>query len=91
VVGLPINLFGPWHDPDHRWDVASPFMWMGDQVPKEPQPGSRYAQMDLGLLVPPRAVPQIGLVMMLRALNSWTINAFGGGRTAIYFSGLRVP
>jgi hypothetical protein len=56
VVGLPINLFGPWHDPDHRWGVASPFMWMGDPIPTVPQPGSRYAQMDLGLLVSPRAV-----------------------------------
>jgi len=56
VVGLPINLYGPWHDPDHRWGVSSPYMWMGENVPSPPQPGARYAHIDLGLFRVPTHV-----------------------------------
>lgn len=56
VVGLPKNLFGPWHDPNHRWGVASAFMWMGQNLPKEPQPGRQYQQLDLGLWQAPIAL-----------------------------------
>jgi hypothetical protein len=56
VIGLPINLYGPWHDPDHRWGVSSPYMWMGETVPTSPQPGCSYGHRDLGLLQSPRCL-----------------------------------
>lgn len=56
VIGLPINLYGPWHDPNHRWGVSTPYMWMGENVPSAPQPGSRYGQIDLGLFQPPSTI-----------------------------------
>jgi hypothetical protein len=56
IVGLPINLFGPWHDPNHRWGVASPDMWAGTHVPSKPQPGLKYGQVDVGFFRAPLVV-----------------------------------
>jgi hypothetical protein len=54
VVGLPKNLFGPWHDANHRWGVANVFMWHGASDPN-PRPGSKYDLLDLGLYDSPVA------------------------------------
>jgi len=54
VVGLPKNLFGPWHDPQHRWGLGSPTMWIGENIPTMPQAGKNYALLDLGLSASPR-------------------------------------
>jgi len=56
IVGLPINLFGPWHDAGHRWGVSNPAMWFGESVDQRPQPGSQYLQIDLGLFDSPVAI-----------------------------------
>lgn len=55
VVGLPKNLFGPWHDPRHRWGLGSPTMWIGENIPTTPQAGEKYALLELGLSAPPKA------------------------------------
>ncbi|MCC6414782.1 MAG: hypothetical protein IT582_02605, partial [Opitutaceae bacterium] len=54
VVGLPKNLFGPWHYPhkDPKW--AGPGMWRSAEIPTAPQPGKNYDLLDLGLFAPPR-------------------------------------
>jgi hypothetical protein len=56
VVGLPINLFGPWHDPNHRWGVAIPDMWAGIHIPSQPQPGLKYGQVDAGFFRAPLVI-----------------------------------
>ena len=54
VTGVPLNLFGPWHKPNnlpkHGWSNA----WHGGNVPNEPQPGTAYRHLDLGLFTAPR-------------------------------------
>jgi hypothetical protein len=54
VVGLPVNLLGPWHAPDRRkgW-AGDPGLWLGPDVRSIPEPGARYDLVDLGLFRPP--------------------------------------
>ena len=54
IVGLPKNLLGPWHDPEHPRGRAWIPMWYGPNIPNEPQPGERYDLLDLGLFRAPR-------------------------------------
>jgi hypothetical protein len=57
VVGLPKNLLGPFHAPGKPRRRAWPAMWLGPDVPTEPQPGEAYDLLDLGLFHAPRWVP----------------------------------
>ena len=57
VVGLPKNLLGPWHDPEHARGRAWIPMWYGPGVPASAQPGARYDLLDLGLFKAPRWLP----------------------------------
>jgi hypothetical protein len=54
VVGLPVNLLGPWHAPNRRkgWS-GEPSFWLGPDVRPIPEPGAAYDLVDLGLLKPP--------------------------------------
>jgi hypothetical protein len=54
VIGLPKNLLGPWHDPERSRGRAWIPMWYGPTVPDEPQPGSNYDLLDVGLFGTPR-------------------------------------
>lgn len=53
VIGLPINLLGPWHKPNllpkHGWAN----FWHGGDIPNQPRAGKDYYQLDLGLLTAP--------------------------------------
>ena len=57
VIGLPKNLLGPWHDPERSRGRAWIPMWYGPTIPSEPQPGTNYDLLDLGLFGVPRWRP----------------------------------
>jgi hypothetical protein len=58
VIGLPKNLLGPFHAPGKPRRRAWPAMWLGPDVPTEPQPGEAYDLLDLGLFRAPRWIPK---------------------------------
>jgi len=59
VTGLPLNLLGPWHKPSFRPKHAWSTFWHGGDVPNNPQAGSAYHLLDLGLFSAPVWISRI--------------------------------
>jgi len=61
VIGQPKNLLGPFHTLGKPRKRAWTPMWWGSGVPTDPQPGSAYDLLDLGLFATPawHASPRI--------------------------------
>ncbi len=54
ITGLPFNLLGPFHKPGFIPKRGWSNFWCGPDIPKEPQPGSAYYHLDLGLFRSPK-------------------------------------